>query len=115
MQRAGESEEMELVLRPRPYSRQRLNPKMLQLVRRLARSNTIREDATKFEVKGFDQNLGRETTVDVLSDRFVVSKQMVRQDPRGRALISESAYQAIDEAYMEISDDLAAAASIRAP
>lgn len=85
---------------------------MLSVVRELAAAPILREVTSKFEVKGFDETLDRDVIVDVLSDRFVVSKRVIREDERSRAISKASAYQAIDESYRELRDDLIRAASL---
>lgn len=113
LQRAGESEEIELVLRPRPYSRSKLKQTLLGVVRGLANVASLREEVSQFEVKGFDQDLGRNLELDILSDRFVSSKRMMKQEPRSRAVTPESAYGAIAEAFDELRNDLIRAAAVR--
>lgn len=113
LQRAGQSEEIELALRPLPYSKNTLKQTVLDAVRRMARLPNLREEASQFEVKGFDTTLRRSTVVDVLDDQLLTSKRMLKQDERSRAVTSESAYAAITESFEELRNDLIEAASIR--
>jgi hypothetical protein len=73
----------------------------------------LRNEVSQLEVKGFNETLGRSIEVDVLSDRFMVSKPMVRQDTQSRAVTQDSAYAAISEAYEELRNDLVQAAALR--
>ena len=63
------------------------------------------------KVKGYDETTRKENTFDILSDRFVQSKRMIKQTLQGRAATPESAYQAITEAYTELRQELITAAS----
>lgn len=110
---AGQAFDVQLVLRPRPHSRAAIGDRILGFVRRAARHPRIREEATEFKVRGFDSSIGRPSVIDVLSDRLVTQKRMIRQDVRSRAVIAESAYTAIQEAYSELREELAAAISVR--
>ncbi|HEV8264492.1 MAG TPA: hypothetical protein VGQ06_06045 [Gemmatimonadales bacterium] len=111
--RAGEAEEVELVLRPAAYHRGFLSDRVTRLIRALARRDDLRENARLLRVTGFDTQLGHMVQVDVLSDYLVSSKRIIRQAGRSRALDMESAYAAIEEAHAELAPDLRRAAAVR--
>lgn len=52
--------------------------------------------------------------IDVLRDLFIVTKRIVLQGERTRALDPTSAFEAIEEAYGELAADLEAAAGVTA-
>ena len=108
--RAGESQEIELVLRPAPYSRSKLSIGV-DFVKGIVGLDRWREEVKTLKVKGYDETINKENTFDILSDRFVQSKGMIKQTPQGRAATPESAYQAINEAYTELRQELVSAAS----
>lgn len=110
--RAGNAEELEIVLRPRRYSRNPLAGGLLQAARRLARRGDLRTEASKFEVKGIRADTGEVELVDILRDQLIAREEILRQSERGRALDSDSAYDAIRRAHGELEDELAAAAAI---
>lgn len=113
LERAGQSERVDLTLRANPYSKATLSSRLLPVVRGLMGLENVREHTSKIVAKGFDDTLHRNAVVDLLSDRFITSKTMVKQDERSRAVTTESAYRAIAEAYQELSTDLNLAASLR--
>lgn len=51
-------------------------------------------------------------TVDLLSDALIAKKTMLKIDTRGRAVLSKSAFEAIEAAYKEHKADLVKAASV---
>ena len=110
--RAGDAEELEVILRPAKYSRGHLSAALLKVVRRLTRDNALRQSARVFRVTGFDPQSEKVEEVDVLNDKLIVTKRIVRLDQRTRALESGSAYHAIHEAYDELRDELTAAAGV---
>jgi hypothetical protein len=110
--RAGNAEELEIVLRPRKHSRDALADRMLRLSRWLARRGDLRTEACKFEVKGVRADTGDVELMDVLRDQLVARKEILRQSRRGRALDSGSAYQAIERAFRELEPELAVAAGV---
>ncbi len=119
--RAGEAEALEIVLSPRPYSRQRLSQRLMETARNLIRRGEnsvlargdLHTEVSRFIIKGRSQDTGRIETLDLLSDQLILKKEIVRQDPRARALDSESAYAAIKQAHSELQQQLLVAASIQ--
>jgi hypothetical protein len=88
---------------------------LLGLARSLVRRDDLDEGVIDFEVKGLNGETGRIDLVDILNDKLVGRKQILRQEGRGRALMDESAYAAVEEAYGELHDELIRAASVLAP
>jgi hypothetical protein len=110
--RAGNAEELEIVLRPRKYSQNALADRMLRVARRLARRGDLRTEASKFEVKGVRTDTGDIELVDVLRDQLIAREEILRQSIRGRALDSGSTYEAIERAFRELQQELNVAAGI---
>ena len=110
--RAGNAEELEIVLRPRKYSRNALADGMLRVARWLARRGDLRTEASKFEVRGVRADTGDIELVDVLRDQLIAREEILRQSRRGRALDSVSTYEAIERAFHELEDELTVAAGV---
>lgn len=110
--RAGNAEELEIVLKPRKYSRNALADRMLRAARTLARRGDLRTEASKFAVKGVRADTGEIEVVDILRDQLIARKEILRQSERGRALDSGSAYEAIERAFGELEEELNVAAGI---
>ena len=111
--RAGQAEELEIILRPRAHSRQALTNRLLETVKRLARGQELRQESSRFSIKGLDAETERVETVDILKDQLISKKRIILENERTRALDSESAYAAIDEAYNELRDKLLVAAGVQ--
>jgi hypothetical protein len=111
--RAGGAEELEIILRPRSHSRQPLANRLLRTVKRLARYQDLRQETSRFIVKGFDEEAAQIDTVDILKDHLIARKRIILEDERTRALNSESAYAAIEQAYNELRDELLLASEVR--
>jgi hypothetical protein len=107
--RAANADEVELILRPAPRSGRALNHSLLVAVRRLSTKQELHQEATRFLVKGLDSETGHVEELDLLSDDLVVKKPVTLQNDRFRSVDSASAYQAIEQAYTELSDDLSQA------
>jgi len=110
-QRAGEADEMELVLRPKRYSRDSLSSRLLNVTRVLAGQVGLRTEATMFVVKGKSSSSHHVEQVDLLSDHLVSKVQIMRQNNRGRALDRDSAYSEIQKAYESLKGELLIAAA----
>lgn len=111
-QRATEADEVELILRMTPYSRQALSQRMMAFVRRLARRPDSRTEMSQFKVSGLSSDSGGVEIVDALNDQLIANKQIIREGRRSRALDTNAAYTAIEEAYEEMREELEAAAAI---
>jgi hypothetical protein len=107
---ASGADEIEVVLKPRRYSRvERLAGGLLQAVRQVANRPDIRENASRFRVQGTSVE-GRSEWIDVLSDQLIARKRIVKHAPNSRALESASAFGAIDETYRELIEQIEPAA-----
>ena len=78
----------------------------------IAGRTDLRENTTWFRVHGKRDDTNRVETIDLLGDRLVSRKRIVRVGGRGRALSSTSAFQAIREAYDDLSDEIEFASSV---
>lgn len=112
----SEAEQYELVLRPRPYERSWIDRgDLLDRVKSLAGmvsgDPNVREEVTGFKVKGFDTESESIDQLDILSDKLVRKKTVVRLGDRSRSIERDSAYAAINEAYEELQEELEAAAA----
>jgi hypothetical protein len=108
----GQAEDLEVVLRPRRHSRGRIGEGMLGVARRLARRPDLREGAINFEVRGFNGVTEHVELVDILSDRLIATRRILRESARSRALDRWATYAAIEDGYREMRDDLIRAASV---
>ena len=111
-QRAGEADELEIVLKSLPRSRHPLATRLLDAIKRLAGFTDLRSEVSRFDVKGLHERTGRVEELDILSDQLIARGQIIRQDKRTRALNPDSAYEAIERAYHELHDQLVAAAGV---
>jgi hypothetical protein len=111
--RAGEADEVELILKREGRSRQSLASNLLETVKRLAGRRDIRSEALGFQVKGVDRETGRVCVIDVLSDVLISKRQILRQGERTRALDRADAYRAIEDAYTELKGELVEAAGVQ--
>lgn len=111
--RAGAADDLEIILRPRPYSRGSLAEELLAAVRQLAGRNDLRENSSRFVVRGLNRENEHIDEIDVLKDKLISVKRIVREDERTRALVARSAYEAIEEAFAELRDDVIQAAGVQ--
>jgi hypothetical protein len=107
---ASEADEIELVLKPKRYSRrERLAEGLLQAVRQVGNRADVRENSSRFRVQGTNPEQ-RSEWIDVLSDQLIARKRIVKHAPNSRALESGSAFEAIEEAFRELEQHVEAAA-----
>lgn len=111
-EQVGEPRQVAIQLQPEPYGRHGIGSRVMDIVKRLARHSDVQSEATRFKVKGHNTETDKVETVDVLKDKLVAEKRMVRQEERTRALAPSSAYAAIEEAYHELEDQIRRAAAV---
>lgn len=107
----GEAGVVTLVLGPLKRSKKdKIADALIEKARQIMKLPDIREQAKEFKLTGIDEGTGNQLDVDLLSDQFIAKKTVLQTDARTRAVDSTSAYRAIEEAYLELYDQL-----IRAP
>jgi hypothetical protein len=112
----SEADEVELILRPRAFSRgENLGQGFFGRVRNLARRDDIADLVQRFVVDAIpaDGN-GRGQQLNILDDHLIADVQINRRPGRGRALDSASAYDAIVDAYDLLAGQLVEAATFQA-
>ena len=97
----GANKSIQLVMAGENYPESRLKNLAVRLAglsRHLDRD--VRYDMTKLSVRGFTAD-GRIDEVDLLEDHLIAVKTFERQDAKGKAISSNSAYEQIDAAFYE--------------
>ncbi len=106
-----QAEEVALSLSAGRKKRAHLGDSLMGFVRRMVGRDDLHENAMQFTMSGLDTETQRSATLDLLSDKLVSTKRIIKQSQRSRALDTESAYAAVQEAYNELHDQLQAAAA----
>lgn len=110
--RIGETEQIEIVLRPAKAVRKSFGERLREIGTSLAKRSDLKTEATKFIIGGQREDTHRVDEIDLLRDHLICRKQIFKQGARSRALDPFSAYAAIEAAYDDLEDELIAAASI---
>jgi hypothetical protein len=108
----GNSEEIQLVLKPSKNTRHSALERLLGPIKTLVRGGDFREHADRFQVKGEHDQSGKVETIDLLRDQLIARKQMLRLREKGRAVDPDSAFDAINAAYEELRVQLREAGGI---
>lgn len=106
---ASDAETVEILLRRKRYSRKGFPfPWLLEKVKALLNSPDpdVRGNIGKFKVRGTDKLTEEQRTFDLLQDKFVASKKVVRTDDRRRSIDKNSMYNAIKSAFQELHGQL---------
>ena len=107
----GDADEIQVVLRPKPYSRDSIGHKLMQTTRKLAGRSDLRDIASEFKVQVTEPGKAA-VAIDLLGDHFIVDSRILRQTKSGRALDSEDAFAKIEEAHEERKQELERAAAL---
>ncbi|MGD8454449.1 MAG: hypothetical protein PVJ57_21760 [Phycisphaerae bacterium] len=91
-----------------------LGKRFQDFIRALVGRSDLQENAKRFTVTGLDKETQRSTTLDLLSDKLISSKRILKQGQRSRALDRDNAYIAIEEAYHETKHEIEVAAALEA-
>lgn len=108
----GEADNIELILTASKKSHGLLSERVLEFTKKLLKMPELQRDVKKLTVKGYSSKKQENVILDLLSDRFVVKKSILKMDSRSRALNSDAAYRAIISAYKELKDEIIESASI---
>lgn len=109
--RVGHADEVQIILRPKPYSRDHLGQKLMDATKKLAKRADISSIASEFKVDVFEPGKASQT-IDLLGDAFIAETRILRQSAKGRALDSRDAFAKIEEAYEVRIQELEKAASL---
>ncbi|HEX9242080.1 MAG TPA: hypothetical protein VF875_06510 [Anaeromyxobacter sp.] len=109
----GNADVVEVILKaPRSRRRPGLKHNLINFVKRVAARDESRTEMRRFTVSGVSDESGKIQEVDVLSDFLIARREMARVGANTRAVQSDSAYQAIENAHHELRRDLLDAAGL---
>jgi hypothetical protein len=114
-QALGEADQLEVIIRTRPYGRgDTLGADLMERVKRLAGHEEIADLASRFRVEGVSPDGGPSREINILDDKLIAEREIERAGGRAAGLNPESAYTQISDAYDALEDDLLEALSIEA-
>lgn len=108
----GTCAEIELSLTPQKDKRASALSKLMKPLKTLVKRPDFRENAELCQIRGLNTLTEKVETVDLLHDQLISNKQVLRMNARSRALMAESAYEAIESAFAELKTDLMLAADV---
>jgi hypothetical protein len=108
----AEQESIEISLRFSAQSTHSVLSKVQSIGRFLLGRPNIQTEAESFELRGRTRDNDKLHTVDLLKDQLIVTKRIIKHSARSRALSSEHAYEAIEEAYLLLRPQLVEASSL---
>jgi hypothetical protein len=108
-----EAADVELVVRRRPRSRDSLALRIRRVFARLARDPEAEGGVKALQVEGRASDDEAFELVDLLEEQIVATRPIRRVDERSRVLDSGAAYEAIENAYGELADEIQRAGSAR--
>lgn len=107
----GEADEVQVILRPKPFSRESIGHKFIQIARKMAKRKDLRQIASEFKVQVTEPGKAS-VAIDLLGDHFIADARILRQTKNGRALDSKDAFAKIEEAHEERRQELEKAAAL---
>ena len=103
---------IEVSLRQTPRSRKGMGPKLMEFVRTLAGLPQTTEGVGIFKVHGKDDRTNQVRWFDLLEDKFVAVRKVVKEGTKHRVINSESMFAEIEAAYQDLRPQLERATSI---
>ena len=107
-----EQERLELIIRPTKGTGTRAKAAIIPAIQQLISRADFRSNSTKCKVEGIPAGSMGQLTVDVLSDKLIVKKEITKAGNRSAALDEVAAYHAIREAYSDLARDIDQAAGV---
>jgi hypothetical protein len=108
-----EGRSLEIVIKPERGRNRTLSQRALGWVQSIAGMPRTKEGAETFVVRGKDGHTDHVETFDLLRDKLVSSRQVVRQHSRHRGVDPDAMLDEIARAYVELEPAIARAAGLR--
>ena len=109
---AREPEVVTLLTKPTRNSQPGFLQDVREALRALVQNGEFRIGAKRLKVQGRRQGQTRTEVFDLLNDDITASVQMIRINPRGRALDSNHAYDQIIQAHNDLHDEIQQAVEV---
>jgi hypothetical protein len=108
-QKVSDGDIVELILTASKRSTHKgwLGENALRVSKELAKQKDRQYDMTKFIVRGWDEKKQDNIELNLLSDKLLIKKSIMRVERRSRALNPDSAYRAIISAYVDLKEEIA--------
>ena len=103
---------LQAVLKPLEAAQRSFLSRKREPLKEMVGNETLREGSAKFQVRGKCADSGRVETIDLLKDQLISTKGIVRMNERSRALNPNSAFEAIQESYGQLREELEEAAGV---
>ena len=103
---------LQVILKPQREASAGFLANMIGGLKELVSNGNVQEGADRLQVHGRCRDSDRVETIDLLKDQLISTKAIVRLNTRSRALDAGAAFEAIREAYLDLHDELEAAASV---
>lgn len=110
--KAGEADEIELILRCTKRSKGWLSEGLLENAKKIIQQRDLRYETSKFVVSGYVEDERKVQVLDLLSDLMIMKKAIRKAERRSKALNPTAAYNAIISAYEELRDEIESSASV---
>jgi hypothetical protein len=102
----SDAEEIELTLKSKKYSRKSITLPSIKKFAKWIRKEEVRTGVNKLQINAMDGSTGKVTKFDLLQEYLLSTKQVVKQDDALRSVNSTAMYNAIEEAYSELKDEI---------
>jgi hypothetical protein len=110
--KAGNADDVELILRASNQNIDGLSMNLISTAIHILRHPSSQFDTKTFKITGFNKEKQENVTLDLLSDKLVVKKSVLKADRRSRGVNNIAAYNAIISAYNEIKQEIEDSASV---
>ncbi|MEU8232838.1 hypothetical protein AB0C12_24930 [Actinoplanes sp. NPDC048967] len=105
----NDAETIGVMLGPEPYQRVNLADRTLQFIRDMVRRDDLRDNVSQFKASVVEEGSTKVDEINLLQDQLISSRKILRLGERTRVLDSEDAFRNIEDAYVELRQDLLSA------
>lgn len=96
------------------YGKNGLGDRVRGMVNAIATSKNFRQNCERFVVRAYDKDSERTEKFDFLNDLMIQEEEVLPENPRSRAVDSDSMFKAIRKAYGRVKDVVPELASMEA-
>jgi len=111
-QNEDDGNEIQIVLHSGKSSRKLITEKIINVVRSIVGREDLITEASRFKLKGMNNETGRVEHIDLLHEQLISQKQILKLNEKSRALDTSDAYNAIHSAYDELREQIESAPSL---
>ena len=102
----GRAERLEIIMRRGTHSKEFIHPRFMDRLPQWLRRGENRDITHTFKIRAINNETGKIDDFDLLEDKLIGKRDIPKLETEHRQVDPQSMYQAIEEAYSELSHEI---------